>query len=236
MVILCLSIQLSHSVMSDSLQLHEWQHAGLPCPSPTPGAYSNSCPSSRWCHPTVLLSVVPFSSRLQSFPASGSCVLCLYTWLKLHEAVYLIYVCLVHNYVFLFKNNKKITFEIGVPEVVSPSLWKWNYTLICGGKPTNWLFGLRVLVKVFPIHFIYWELFSSSFSAHTLKFIVACKWNPSCLPRPTCSLSLIWWVLVQNVLGVTKERILNVTFHKKSSARKKAWLWNSIVLYELCGL
>ena len=44
----------------------------LPCPSPTPGAYSNSCPSSRWCHPTISSSVVPFSSCLQSFPASGS--------------------------------------------------------------------------------------------------------------------------------------------------------------------
>ena len=114
MVILCLSIQLSHSVMSDSLQPHEWQHAGLPCPSPTPGAYSNSCPSSRWFHPTISLSVVPFSSLHQSFPASGSYVLCLYTWLKLHEAVYLVYVCLVHNYVFLFKNNKK------------NNLWDWG--------------------------------------------------------------------------------------------------------------
>ena len=45
---------------------------GLPCPSPTPGASSNLCPSSRWCHPTILSSVIPFSSHLQSFPASGS--------------------------------------------------------------------------------------------------------------------------------------------------------------------
>ena len=48
------------------------QHTRLPCPSPTPGAFSHSCPSSQWCHPTVLSSVVPFSSHLQSFPASGS--------------------------------------------------------------------------------------------------------------------------------------------------------------------
>ena len=48
------------------------QHARLPCPSPTPGAYSNSWPSSRWCHPTTSSSVVPFSSRLQSFPATGT--------------------------------------------------------------------------------------------------------------------------------------------------------------------
>ena len=58
--------------MSDSLWPHGLQHTRPPCPSPTPGAYSNSCPSSRWCHPTISSSVVPFSSCLQSFPASGS--------------------------------------------------------------------------------------------------------------------------------------------------------------------
>ena len=58
--------------MSDSLQLLELQHARLPYPSPTPGACSNSGPSSRWCHPTLSPSVIPFSSCLQSFPASGS--------------------------------------------------------------------------------------------------------------------------------------------------------------------
>ena len=58
--------------MSDSLQPHGLQHARPPCPSPTPGAYSNSCLSRQWCHPTISSSVVPFSSRLQSFPASGS--------------------------------------------------------------------------------------------------------------------------------------------------------------------
>ena len=66
------SVQFSLSVMSDSLQPHELQHARPPCPSPTPGVYSNSCPLSQWCHPTILSSVIPFSSRLQSFPASGS--------------------------------------------------------------------------------------------------------------------------------------------------------------------
>ena len=58
--------------MSDSLQPHALQHARLPCPSPTSRACSNSCPLSRWCHPTVSSSIVPVSSRLQSFPASGS--------------------------------------------------------------------------------------------------------------------------------------------------------------------
>ena len=66
------SVQFSHSVMSDSLWPHGLQHTRLPCPSPTPGAYSNSCPSCRWCHPTISSSFVPFSSHLQSFPASGS--------------------------------------------------------------------------------------------------------------------------------------------------------------------
>ena len=64
--------QFSLSVVSDSLQPHESQHARPPCPSPTPGVYSNPCPSSRWCHPTISSSVVPFSSCPQSLPASGS--------------------------------------------------------------------------------------------------------------------------------------------------------------------
>ena len=64
--------QFSHSVVSDSLQPHRLQHARPPCPSPTPGACSNSCPSSRWCQPTILCSAFPFSSCLLSFPASWS--------------------------------------------------------------------------------------------------------------------------------------------------------------------
>ena len=58
--------------VSDSLRPHGLQHTRLPCPSPTPAAYSNSCPLSQWCHPTISSSVVPFSTCLQSFPASGS--------------------------------------------------------------------------------------------------------------------------------------------------------------------
>ena len=58
--------------MSDSLWPHGLQHVRPPCPSPTPGVYSNSCPSSRWCHPNILSSVIPFCSCLQSFPSSGS--------------------------------------------------------------------------------------------------------------------------------------------------------------------
>ena len=58
--------------MSDSLRPYALQHARPPCPSSTPGVYSDSCPLSRWCHPTISSSVIPFSSRLQSFPASKS--------------------------------------------------------------------------------------------------------------------------------------------------------------------
>ena len=58
------SVQFSHSVVSDSLQPHGLQHERHPCPSPTPGVFSNSCPLSRWCHPTISSSVIPFSSRL----------------------------------------------------------------------------------------------------------------------------------------------------------------------------
>ena len=71
-VLIIHSVQFRHSVVSNSLQPHGRQHTRLPCPSPTPGAYSNSCPSSRWCHPTISSSVIPFSSCPQSFPASGS--------------------------------------------------------------------------------------------------------------------------------------------------------------------
>ena len=60
------------SVVSDSLWPHELQHARPPCPSPTPGVHPNPCPLSRWCHPIISSSVVPFSSCTQSFPASGS--------------------------------------------------------------------------------------------------------------------------------------------------------------------
>ena len=66
------SVQLSHSVMSDSLRSHEMQYARPPCPSPTPRVHSNSRPSHRWCHPAISSSVVPFSSYPQSLPASES--------------------------------------------------------------------------------------------------------------------------------------------------------------------
>ena len=66
------SVQFSRSVVSDSLQPHESQHARPPCPSPTPSVHSDSRPSSQWCHPAISSSVVPFSSCPQSLPASES--------------------------------------------------------------------------------------------------------------------------------------------------------------------
>ena len=69
---ICVSVQFSHSVVSDSLRPHELQHARPPCPSPTPRVHPNSCPSSRWCHPAISSSIVPFSSCPQSLPESGS--------------------------------------------------------------------------------------------------------------------------------------------------------------------
>ena len=75
------SVQFSHSVVSDSLRPHESHHTRPPCPSPTPGVYSNSCPLSQWCHPAISSSAVPFSSCSQSLPALGSFLMSqLFAW------------------------------------------------------------------------------------------------------------------------------------------------------------
>ena len=75
------SVQFSRSVMSDSLRPHELQHARPPCPSPTPGVHSNSCPSSQWCHPAISSPVIPLSSCPQSLSASESFPMSqLFTW------------------------------------------------------------------------------------------------------------------------------------------------------------
>ena len=75
------AVQFSHAVVSDSFWSHGLQYSRLPCPSPIPGAYSNSCPLNRWCHPTISSSVIPFSC-LQSFPKSGS-----FKWVSLSKQV-----------------------------------------------------------------------------------------------------------------------------------------------------
>ena len=69
---MCVCVQFSRSVMSDPLRPHGLQHTRPPCPSATPGVYSNSCPLSHWWYPTISFSVIPFSSCLQSFSASGA--------------------------------------------------------------------------------------------------------------------------------------------------------------------
>ena len=79
------SVHFSRSVVSDSLRPHESQHTRPPCPSPTPGVYSNSCPSSQWCHPTISSSVVPFSFCPQPLLASGSFPMSqLFVWGRQH--------------------------------------------------------------------------------------------------------------------------------------------------------
>ena len=81
------SVQLSCSVVSNPLWPRGLQHARPPCPSPTPGVYPNPCPLSQWCHPTISSSVVPFSSCLQSFPASGSFQMIDYMVIKSTEII-----------------------------------------------------------------------------------------------------------------------------------------------------
>ena len=99
------SVQFSRSVVSDSLQTHESQHARPPCPSPTPRVHSDSCPSSRWCHPAISSSVVPLSSCPKSLSASG-----LFQWVN-SLALSLLYGPIftsIHNY---WKNHNSATFS-----------------------------------------------------------------------------------------------------------------------------
>ena len=80
---MCIDItndQINHSVVSDSLRPHESQHARPPCPSPTPGVHSDSCPLSLWCHPAISFSVIPFSSCPQSLPSESVSMSQLFAW------------------------------------------------------------------------------------------------------------------------------------------------------------
>ena len=97
-----IQIQFGHSVVSDSLRPHEPQHAGPPCPSPTPGVYPNQCPLSQWCHPTISSSVLPFSSCPQSFPASG-----LFKWFSsLHQVAKVLKFQLQHqSFQWIFRTD-----------------------------------------------------------------------------------------------------------------------------------
>ena len=100
--VLWCSVPFSRSVVSDSLQPHGLQHARPPCPSPTPRVYSNSYPLIQWCHLTISSSVVPFSSRLQSFPASGS-----FQWISCsHQVAKVLELQLQHqSFQWIFKTD-----------------------------------------------------------------------------------------------------------------------------------
>ena len=171
----------SRSVMSDSLWPHGLQHAELPCPSPSPGACSNSCSLSQWCHSTISSSVVPFPSCLQSFPASGSFLM---SWLFAsgdHSTG-----ASVSASVFLM--NIQVWFPLGLPGWISlqskglsrvfssttaqkhqffgaqPSLWSNSHihTWLLE-KPKLWLYDFGVLTGEDE----HTSVYSTIFSIHT---------------------------------------------------------------------
>ena len=118
MLRLC-SVQFSCSVMSDSLGPHESQQARPPCPSSTPAVYSNSCPSSRWCHPAISSSVVPFSSCPQFLPASGSFPMSqLFAW-----GGQSIGVSALTSVVFHSKNTGSHQIWVSVPTIFVKKYW-----------------------------------------------------------------------------------------------------------------
>ena len=140
-------IQFIHSVVYDSLQPHGLQHARLLCPSPTPGACSISCPSSRWCHPTISSSVVPLSSRLQSFPVSGF-VFFFFQWVSSsHQVAKLLELQLQHqSFQRIFRTDERLL------------LWAVCYTRILdlqrrgfwsGVRDEAWLLGAFCVAKFY---------------------------------------------------------------------------------------
>ena len=151
-----LLLQLSCSVVSNSLRPHGLQHARLPCPSPTPEACSNSCPSSCWCHPTISHSIIPLSSCLHSFPASDCCLLtCIQISQEAGKVVW---------YTHLFKNFPQFVVTHTVKEfsiVNKVEVWNslaflmiqgmlaiWSLVPLPSLNPTNiWKFTVHVLLK-----------------------------------------------------------------------------------------
>ena len=105
------SVQFSHSVVSNSLWPHELQHARPPCPSRTPGVHPNPCPSSRWCHPTISSSVVPFSSCPQSFPASDY----IFHFKREFDIINIISI-INQNWLFAFQTSYSFYFEYCIDE------------------------------------------------------------------------------------------------------------------------
>ena len=130
----------SHSVVSDSLQPHGLQHTRLPCPSSSPGICSNSCPLSWWCYPTISSSVIPFSSCLQSFPASGSFLM---SWLFTSDGpsigVLVLASVLLMNIQGWFPLGLTCSITLqskGLSRVFS-SVTVWKHQL-CGSQPSLW--------------------------------------------------------------------------------------------------
>ena len=150
------SVHFSCSVVSDSLRPHESQHARPPCPSPTPGVYSNSCPSSWWCHPTISSSVSPFSSCLQSLQASGSFPTSqLFTWGGQSTGVSASAPVLPMNTQLQFKELQRVRHDwatknnnnsILEPRVLwrnpySPTWSLWLWLLVSSSQRRRWTYG-----------------------------------------------------------------------------------------------
>ena len=133
------SVQFNRSVVSDSLQPHGLQHARLSCSSPIPGAYSNSCPSSRWCHSTISSSAVPFSSCPQSFPTSGSFPVSQF-FTSGGQSIG------VSASASILPMNIQDRFPLGLTGWIS-FLWDWN---------ENWPFQSLWLLLSFPDLLAYW--------------------------------------------------------------------------------
>ena len=155
---LYVSVQFSHSVMSDSLWPHESQHARPPCLSPTPRVYSNSCPSSRWCHPAISSFVVPFSSCPRSLPASESSnesTLHMrwpkYTCIYIYFIYMYLYIFCIHVSIHILK-SRDIIFprEIRLVKAMvffSSYVWMWELDCKESLAPKNWCFWTVVLEK-----------------------------------------------------------------------------------------
>ena len=159
------SVRFSHSVVSDSLRPHESQHARPPCPSPTPGAYSNSCPSSQWCHPTISASVVPFFSCPQSLPASDSEVQIFHFFLNRHNGIW--FRALMDEINFNVK-----TFGIDMFYVNA----RWYYCSYDLNMHTWYQLVIIIQEKYFPGVYIElvckWLSSQLSFTSHKDKFMV----------------------------------------------------------------
>ena len=155
-------VQFSRSVMSVSLWPHRLQHARPSCPSPTPGVYSKSCPLSRWCHPTISSSVIPVSSRLQSFPASVSC-----SWFNILAVQGTLKSLLQHH---SLKSSILLHWAFFMVQLAHPylNIYWWSF------KPElsllrGWLVDLEHLLKCWLICF---SIFLTFIKSIVLQFLV----------------------------------------------------------------